>query len=140
MDEDKFCKEKTRELLDIVAQEEKVHVEHVKGSGDEEPKRHSWIYYWKKHTGIAVPEKCPVCGCDLKESGEEGQNDKNLAVGGHVYIVNDRKKVEYVTPICKSCNGKVKEGVEGNVRFSVQRKYLVGFGILKEMDQEEAGK
>lgn len=74
-------------------------VKNVNGSGRySAPNGYSsWLEYWEDKTG----KKVSICGAS-------GCNNKDL-VGAHVQKANSTDKSWYVTPLCRSCNGRTDE-------------------------------
>ena len=59
----------------------------------------SWLDYWEKKTGKKV-SVCGVKNCDGAD-----------LVGAHVQKAYSTDKKWYITPICRSCNGKPSDEV-----------------------------
>ena len=90
-------------------------VEHMKGSGDYEPKGGgTWKDYWERKSNRLFPSKRTKCACcgKIKEPEE--------FVGGHIIeVANPRMK--YIHPICKTCNDTYGKGKIESKQFLVKR-------------------
>lgn len=84
------------------------------------PDGSEWISYWKIKTGLDIPPKCPCCG---------ENKGKSEFVGAHVYKYIDEamgcNRPKYITPTCKSCNDKYKNGNSSKKRFEVENEMLL---------------
>lgn len=97
-----------------------VLVKHDVNTSDEKsPDGDGWIHYWERRTQNIIPEECPCC--------KEKTSDRNPMVGAHVIKFVDILKTSpkrYITPTCKECNDKYKEGKAWKI-FSVLPEHLL---------------
>ena len=76
-----------------------VKVRNINGTSDNLPTRGytSWLDYWIKK----IKPNTNYVHCSNKTC------DRLAEVGGHVKRVNVKDDSWFITPLCKSCNGKV---------------------------------